>query len=386
MSESVPVNPDILRWARETAGFNIETVALKMKKKADVIFSWESGESAPTYVQLEKLAYQIYKRPVALFFFPEPPHEETPEHSFRTLPEYEVSKITPYLRFLIRKARVMQINLAELNDNLNPAARQIIHDLSFSPDSSGVEMGAKVREYLNVDLTTQFHWKNTDLAFKAWRRLLDRHGVFIFKEAFKDEAFSGFCIHDNRFPVIYINNSKPDTRQIFTLFHELGHLLLGTGGINTQSDDYIRNLKGDKRKIEILCNQFVGEFLVPDYDFEKKIKEIRISERAVHNLAERYHVSREVILRKLLNRGAIDRTYYMNKVEQWARKTPGKAGSGGNYYRTKGVYLGEPYIETAFGKYYQKKISVEQLANYLGVKVKNVTGMESLLFEKGAAI
>ena len=131
----------------------------------------------------------------------------------------------------------MQINLAELNDNLNPAARQIIRDLTFSPDSAGVEMAAKVRKYLDIDLNTQFHWKNTDLAFKAWRRLLDRHGVFIFKEAFKDDAISGFCIHDKRFSVIYINNSKPDTRQIFTLFHELAHLLLGTGGINTRSKE-----------------------------------------------------------------------------------------------------------------------------------------------------
>ncbi len=386
MSESIPVNPDILRWARETAGFDIETVALKMKKKADVILSWEAGESAPTYVQLEKMAYQIYKRPVALFFFPEPPEEETPEHSFRTLPEYEISKITPYLRFLIRKARVMQINLAELNDNRNPANRQIIRDFSFSPNSSALEMAAKIRKYMDIDLNTQFKWENTDVAFKAWRRLLDEHGVFIFKEAFKDDAFSGFCIRDNRFPVIYINNSKPDTRQIFTLFHELAHLLLGASGINTRSDDYIKNLKGDKRKIEILCNHFVGEFLVPDYDFDKRIKAISISEKAFQNLAERYNVSREVILRKLLNRGAIDSAYYRKTVEQWALKKSGKAGSGGNYYRTKGVYLGEPYIETAFGKYYQNKISVEQLANYLGVKVKNVTGMESLLYEKGAAI
>ncbi|KKL56723.1 hypothetical protein LCGC14_2242570, partial [marine sediment metagenome] len=38
----------------------------------------------------ERLAYEIYKRPLALFFFPEPPEEETPKESFRTLPQEEI--------------------------------------------------------------------------------------------------------------------------------------------------------------------------------------------------------------------------------------------------------------------------------------------------------
>ncbi len=386
MSKLIPVNPDVLRWARETAGFDIEDVALRMKKSTDVILSWESGESSPSYVQLEKLAYQIYKRPTALFFFPKPPEEESPEQSFRTLPEYEISKITPQLRFLIRKARVMQINLAELNDNINPATRQIVRDLIFSSDNSAVKIAVKVREYMGADLSSQFHWKSTDEAFKTWRSLLEKHGVSVFKEAFKNDAFSGFCLYDNRFPVIFINNSKPATRQIFTLFHELAHLLLGTGGIDKQPDDYINILKGDDRKIEILCNQFAGEFLVPDYDFDKRIAGISVSDTFLQQLSERYHVSQEVILRKFLNRGAVDQAYYESKVKQWAGNLPRKSGSGGDYYRTKGVYLGEPYIEKAFGRYYQNKISVEQLAGYLDVKVRNISGMESLLFNKGSAI
>lgn len=386
MSKSIPVNPDVLRWARETAGFDIEDVALRMKKDTEVIISWESGESSPSYVQLEKMAYQIYKRPLALFFFPKPPDEESPEQSFRTLPEYQLSKITPRLRFLIRKARVMQINLAELNDNINPAIRQIVRDLTFSSDNSAVKMAAKVREYMDADLNSQFLWKSTDEAFKTWRSFLEKHGVFVFKEAFKNDDFSGFCLYDKKFSVIYVNNSKPATRQIFTLFHELAHLLLGTGGIDKQKDDYINMLKGDGRKIEILCNQFAGEFLVPDDDFDKRITGISVNDTSLQQLAERYCVSQEVILRKFLNRGAVDQAYYESKVKQWAGNLAKKSGSGGNYYRTKGVYLGEPYIEKAFGRYYQNKISVEQLAGYLDVKVKNISGMESLLFNKGAAI
>ena len=65
-------------------------VAFKIGKDIDTIMSWGSGDNSPTYIQLEKLAYKVYKRPLALFFFPEPPDEEMPQQSFRTLPEYEI--------------------------------------------------------------------------------------------------------------------------------------------------------------------------------------------------------------------------------------------------------------------------------------------------------
>jgi len=353
---------------------------------ARTVESWEQGTESPTYPQLERLAYEIYKRPLALFFFPEPPQEESPKQSFRTLPEYEILKMPPRLHFLIRQARVMQINLAELHDDVNPSHRQILRDLNFNPDASVGDMAVRVREYLDIDLAKQKSWSSTDEAFKTWRNALEENGVFIFKEAFKNDAFSGFCLYDEKFPVIYINNSNSDTRQIFTLFHELTHLLSGTGGIDTRRDDYIEFLTGDDRKIEIICNQFAGYFLVPDDDFDKNTLEIRISETLIQELARQYHVSREVILRKFLDRGAVDQFYYEEQVKQWAEAAPPKSGSGGNYYATKGVYLGGHYLESVFGRYYQNRISVEQLANYLGVKVKNIRGMESLLFTKGAAL
>ena len=201
-----------------------------------------------------------------------------------------------------------------------------------------------------------------------------------------ESSFSGFCLYDKKFPIIYVNNSKSDTRQIFTLLHELSHLLLGTGGVDTRLDDYIHLLKGDARKTEILCNRFAGSFLVPDDDFNKKIAGISISETLIQKMAKQYCVSREVILRKFLDRNLIEQSYYERQTKEWARAVPSKSGSGGNYYLTKGTYVGEHYIDLAFSRYLQKKISVDQLANYLGVKVKNVTGMELQLFNRGRTV
>lgn len=386
MTQPMPVNPAILQWARETAGLSIEEVVRKLNRKsiaAETVDAWERGKGFPTYIQLETLAYKIYKRPLALFFFPEPPLEETPQQAFRTLPEQEIQRMSPRLRYLLRQAKSMQLNLDELYEGINPAQKQIVRDLKFAPDVTISEMVTTVRKYLNVELNVQVQWKSAEEAFHAWRKAFEDCGVFVFKEAFKDDAFSGFCFYDDRFPLIYVNNSKPDNRQVFTLFHELPHLLLGTGGVDMPIEDYIEFLQGDNKRIEVLCNSFAGTFLVPDDDFDRQLTNLSIDDITIKDLADRYSVSREVILRKLYDRNLVTQQFYEQTVEQWRKKTKDRTGQGGDYYRTKGVYLGERYIELVFSRLYQNRISIEQLSDYLGVKVKSVPGMEALLFHKG---
>ena len=118
------IKPKILRWARERAGLTLDDVAHSFDKDADEIASWESGASAPTYVQLERLAYSLYKRPVAIFFMPEPPNEIEPERFFRTLPEFELNNLSSDTRYAIRYAAAQKISLEELTGGRNPAARR----------------------------------------------------------------------------------------------------------------------------------------------------------------------------------------------------------------------------------------------------------------------
>jgi len=388
MNHTSPINPVILQWARATAGLSIEDVVQKLKRKkitVDTVTAWENGEAFPDYIQLERLAYEIYKRPLALFFFPEPPVEETPQQAFRTLPESEIQRLSPRMRFLLRRARAMQINLEELYGGVNPAERQLVRDLEFALDAPVADLARAVREFLRIELDEQMQWRSSDAAFKAWRLALEDCGVFVFKDAFKEEIISGFCLHDSRFPLIYVNNSKAATHQIFTLFHELAHLLSGTGGIDTPDETYIRALVGRNRQIEILCNRFAAAFLVPEADFDQRIAPMPINEDSIRALAEQYSVSREVIARRLYEKHLMTQQSYDQMVRQWRTEATGRSGAGGNYYLTQGAYLGERYLELAFSRLYQNKISVDQLADYLGVKAKSIAGMEALLFAQGAA-
>ena len=384
MSERIPVNPDILRWARETAGYSIEYLVNKIDRKhvtVKVVQDWENGNASPSYPQLEKLAYETFKRPLALFFFPEPPEEETPRQSFRTLPQEEINLLRPKLRYLIRKAMVFQENLRELYSYVNPARKKIYIDFEIKSYDSVSNVAKEVRKYLGVSLDEQYALESNEDAFKYWRNLLEEHGIFIFKDAFKDDDFSGFCLYDNVFPIIYINNSQAKSRQIFTLFHELAHLLFGTGGVDLRHDEFVRRMSGNNKHIEVFCNEFAGEFLVPSEDVQEDLRNNSIDDELLSVIAKKYSVSREVILRKCLNLGYVGQAFYESKVREWETETSRhkRSSSGGNYYWKMKAYLGDPYIEAAFSKYYQDVISKSQLSDYLGMKESKVFVFEDHL-------
>ncbi len=148
---------------------------------------------------------------------------------------------------------------------------------------------------------------------KQWREALENKGYWVFKDSFQNEKISGFCLHDEHFPLIYINNSILKQRQIFTLFHELAHLILGKGGIsfrkNIESD-----LTGKYREEEVFCNAFASAFLVPDNSLNISGKP---TDREISKHANKYNVSREVILRKYLDRKLINKEFYDEKVNIW---------------------------------------------------------------------
>jgi Zn-dependent peptidase ImmA (M78 family) len=367
--EEIPVNPQMIAWARNRAGLTIDEATEKFTH----IAAWEAGTSFPTYPQLERLADEL-KLPVAAFFFPEPPTLPPIRESFRTLPDTEFDQIPRQVRFLLRKAKALQINLAELTQGRNPAPRLITRDLRFPDTVSIARMADRVREYLGIPLAEQYQWPDDETALKAWRSTLQTAGIFVFKDAFRVDAYSGFSLYDDEFPIIYVNNSSTKTRQTFTLFHELAHLLFHTSGIDTLEDRYIPNLPEQQRRLEILCNQFAAEFLVPEAAFNQAMASRDPSERAAEQVAGLFHVSREVIYRQFLDRGWIEEAEYTRAVQIWAGQRT--SGGGGNWYRTQITYLGREYIGLAFRQYYQNRIDDEQLAEYLDTKPRNVSTLE----------
>lgn len=375
--EGIPINKELIVWARTRAGLSLSDAAEKFVH----IEEWEAGTALPSYPQLEKLSDE-FKVPVAVFFFPEPPKTPPIRESFRTLPDAEFEHMPRRVGFLLRKAKALQLNLAELTAGRNPAPRLITRDLSFPENVPLDEMALRVREYLGLSLHDQFSWPDDDTALKNWRKALQDVGIYVFKDAFKAEGYSGFSLYDDIFPIIYVNNSATKTRQMFTLFHELAHLVFHTSGIDTVEDSYIPSLPVRQKRIEVLCNSFAAQFLVPDDAFKQAIKGLDHSERTAERLAQQFRVSREVIYRKFLDRDWINQTDYSEAVQRWTSQRQA-SGPGGDHYWTKIAYLGRDYIALALSQYYQNRIDENQLAEYLDTKPKNISALEDY-FSRGA--
>lgn len=376
------VQPSVLKWARESQGYTAEDVAIHLKRDIEEVMAWEAGTATPTYSQLETMAYGLYKRPLAVFFLPAPPVEPKVKQEFRTLPDFELDRLAADTRYQIRLAHAHQISLRELNDGVNPAVRKIFRDIRISDKDQVRSAAASVRQYFGVSIDKQSAWGTSDNALKAWRALSEDAGIFVFKHSFKQKAISGFCLVDDQFPIIYLNNSTAKTRQIFSLMHELAHLLLKVNAISKFDPSYVEQLPPKERRIEQFCNAFAAEVLMPAEDFAGQIESVnKFDDPAIQRLARRYLVSREAILRRVLDRKLVAQSYYERKVEQWDRE-PENGGSGGDYYATQSTYLGERYMQLVFGKHYQGKLSLEQVADYLGVRAKSVAGLEALMLRK----
>jgi Zn-dependent peptidase ImmA (M78 family)/transcriptional regulator with XRE-family HTH domain len=377
------MNPRVLTWARERSGLSITEAAASVARPVETVLRWEAGSEAPTFRQLEALA-KAYRRPVALFFFPDPPKEPEPRHEFRTLPASEFDDFESDTYLAIREGRALQESLRELTGGRNPAERQIVRDIPANPTIPLGVLAEEVRTYLGVSLDEQRSWANATVAFKAWRRVVEASGVFVFKRSFDQRSISGFCLHDEEFPVIIVNNSTAHARQTFTLFHELAHLLFHISGITR--DQAIKSFDAwVDPEIEVACNRFASEFLVPVSSFPwNKFRRNTNVASAVADVARDYNVSREVILRKLLDRAIVDAETYSRMAEEWNREFDESRSRdpGGNYYATQATYLGDRYLGLAFGQYHAGRVSLSELAEHLGMKARNIVKLEDFLLSR----
>ncbi|MBL8188336.1 MAG: ImmA/IrrE family metallo-endopeptidase [Acidobacteria bacterium] len=384
----VGIQPTILQWARESLGMSVEDVALKLKRSPEEILAWESGAASPTYVQLEALAYNVFKRPLAVFFLPKPPEETTPTQEFRTLPDTDLENLHADTYLKIRRAQAYQLTLKELFEGRNPSNHGLWREIRLTTEKPVDEQAQVIRLALGISLEQQTAWKTAEVALKVWREVIEQAGIFVFKASFKQKEISGFCLRDAEFPVIYLNNSTTKTRQIFSLLHEVAHLLFNLNGISKIDENYVQQLPSWERRIEQFCNRIAAEVLIPSQDFAAQIHGFPRNAEAVPDhlfaaVAGRYGVSRETILRRLLDLGRVGKRFYEQKAKLWASQK--SESGGGNWYASQKTYLSDRFAHEVLRRYYRNQLSVEQAADFLGIKTRNFAGLEQQILQGSTA-
>lgn len=374
------VNGNILKWAREFYNMSIEEAAAAIDVDCEKYCNWELGNDFPTYTKLKKIS-DVFHKPSAVFFFPEPPILPPTKGDLRTLPDSVVEKFSKNIIIQFEKAKSYQISLRELYGE----KESIISKRSEFPNGCD-NLCDYIRKQMAFPIESQKGRKSAKVVFEIFRGKFYELGIYVFKDSFKDDNVSGLCLNDDQYPIIIINNSMSFARQNFTLFHELYHLISNTSGAEIIRDDFYDYLNAQQTQSEKSCDVFANDFLVPPNDFKLELQKLTIDEDNITDLAILYSVSKEAIMYKLLTMGKLshmdyDRlkeTFYGDAIRNISQR--GKGNGGGNYYFTKLSYLGQHYAGDVFKEYFSGRIDSIRASEMLGSKIDHLPKLESAYF------
>jgi Zn-dependent peptidase ImmA (M78 family) len=322
---SIPINREVLIWAREQRGLSPEGAAERLKMPVGDLLELEGGARPPTLGVLERIA-RGYRLPLVTLLMPAPlpKIDRVPLQDFRAFEGHPAGRLAPETVLAIEEA----YSDLELMGDLKEAAPQLFgvplvppYNLSNDPAS----VAASERERLAVTPAEQFTWEGDREAFLRWRELVEAQGVFVYQMKLGGDDTRGFAMWDDReIPVAVIDASESGyPAKIFTLWHEYAHLLLRTGGISNQN----RN-----NSVERFCNAFAAHFLMPMSEFRREASLVAPRAGAwkdphVTRLANRFRVSKRAVAIHLEAARLVPEGFYGRMKALWqSRSLPSSKG------------------------------------------------------------
>ncbi len=361
----VPVKPELLRWARERADYDIRDLIKRFKKLKE----WESGKEKPTLKQLEAFAKAVYV-PVGYFFFKKPPVENIPIPDLRTVGNREISRPSPHLLDTIYLCQRRQYWYQE---HLRFTGHSPLKFIGSVNVRSSVETTAeKMRQALGLNLRERKEFATWTDALRSFVKKAEDMGIMVMingvvgsntKRKLDVDEFRGFALSDNLAPLVFVNGADSKSAQMFTIAHELAHLWLGKSAL---SDTDL--FSGSSNNIEVWCNKVAAEFLVP-LKMIRKEKFRKGPVKEIDRLTKTYKVSSLVVIRRLFDGGVIGKRQFeeiwkkeLGRLKRLPRK------SGGDFYRTANVRIGKQFAREVIASTFEGQTSFTEALRLLDVK------------------
>jgi Zn-dependent peptidase ImmA (M78 family)/transcriptional regulator with XRE-family HTH domain len=392
------VNPDILRWARETAGLTLEEAAEKLNLNEarglsgdKRLAAYEVGASEPSRPLLVRMSKQ-YRRPLLAFYLSSVPRTAERGEDFRTLPLEHSRTQDALVDALIRDVRARQEMVRTLLEDEDEAVHlPFVGSMSMR---DGVEAVLQsIRETLDLDLE-QFRGRKGrnggPNGFAYLREQAERAGVYVLlignlgshHTSLDVEMFRGFALADEVAPFIVINDQDSEKAWAFTLLHELCHIWLGQTGVSGT---------GAANAVERFCNDVAGRFFLPRDEIATlaylRGRSFEEAVTAINDFAEARNVSRSMVAYKLFRENIIDREIWSGLSTlfraQWRqarddRRERNRDRDGGpNYYVVRRHRVGEALLSLTRRMLSAQALAPSKAAKLLGVKPSNVYNMVS---------
>ena len=375
---SALVNPALLKWARESFNLSVLDAAKKLGVNEKRMREWERGDNRPTFIQLMKLS-KAYKRPAHVFYLSVAPKEDkhfTSEgiKDLRKPPNSKPDKYSPHLIYELRMAYFRRESYFELSELLHEDIDHFKLHRKENEMANIEALASRIRDVIGVPLEQQFQWEKPTEAYKHWRRALEQLNILVFQtgaylgRSVEQNEMRGLAISVSPLPIIIVNGKDSPYARVFTLFHELGHLLLRQSAMRNNYSEYYGDDERD-------CNKFAGCLLVPEKILRQQVGTTKFTEplnsnnAVVRELSGQFSVSREVIMRRLVDCGIAPLGYIPPKPPENESQRSG----GGPPYRKKVLnWIGEPYSNLVLNAYDEGVITLPDVSTYLGVKIKHI--------------
>jgi Zn-dependent peptidase ImmA (M78 family) len=235
-----------------------------------------------------------------------------------------------------------------------------------------------VRDELGVSLPAQMAFRDASIALRTWIDALNRtYGVLVFQmSGIPLTECQGFSIYEDQHSIIVINGADTVAARIFTIFHELGHLILRSGGICTLYTPV---------SVERQCNQFAGTFLIPHSlvrDLDEPLSRLaeissllKVSQSAV---AVRLRYLNQ-ITQEQLNSVLTEAARIAVEMRERQRERARRSGGFVPRYELQLRNLGRWYVGTVLDAMNRETISRTDAAYFLESRLSTVARMEEVL-------
>jgi Zn-dependent peptidase ImmA (M78 family)/transcriptional regulator with XRE-family HTH domain len=342
----LPINPDVLVWARQRIGLSEEEAAAMVPVKVERLIAWEKKEAWPTINQARKLA-KVYGRPFLEFFAEEIPAFE----DVALVPDYRLHPDMPTLKDEAARAEIQgwaetqRLNALDLLDMLGDAPPALPHALASSINEPTERAAERAREAVGFTTYEQLDLPANDkrLIPERLRARISDAGILVLKRSdIKNLGMRGMCLFSEPLPIIVYGNEAPGA-QAFTLAHELGHIALKSSGVSGPA------ITGTGvARVEDWCNRFASDFLIPrrilaDIWPHPGRQMVEVSDDQLYEAARRFGVSGHAMLIRLVSLGYVAPAYYW-KVKRW------------QFLQQEAEYAAPPMRPTYYGSRYKNSL------------------------------
>jgi len=370
------INPERIAWCCADHGMTPAELAAELGIASANMERVMAGQDGMTFNQLRRIA-EYFGRGV-LFFLEGEPVDEMQVHSpqFRTLANQK-PELSVKLKALIERVEKQRAVYLSLREELDDTDRQWYSP----PDLPGEDLRNAAR------ITRQWLGLSEQNSFNSYRAAVEARGVLVFRsngyngkwQIPKEDPILGFTLFDPTCPVIVIKKQPWESRQSFTLMHELGHLLLHkVSSIDDEND--LESHQGRERE----ANAFAGHLLVPDNflsninDAERPV-EVSQYDDWLQRQRRAWGVSGEMVLRRLLDVGRLSQRQY-TAYRQWRGQmaTPQTDGGSRLYrHREPKNIFGDTFVRTVLDALHARHVTLAKASSYLdSLKIRDLHQLE----------